>query len=118
MYRLVHPEDSQELPLRMLFHPVGHGVYLKACEADSMRGLVAALLNDPAYEAADPRSRLAERLRIANDIVLLAELDGRRLEISYREGPETIVIASDDPLLSSLKRLGFVSLSAPPGVKR
>jgi hypothetical protein len=57
------------------------------------------------------------RLRIANDIALLAELDGRRLEISDREGPETIVIASDEPLLYSLERLGFVSLFAP-GVKR
>ena len=103
--------------MRMLFHPVGDGVYLKACEADSVRGLVAALLNDPAYEAADPQSRLAERLRIANDIALLAELDGRRLEISDREAPETIVIASDEPLLYSLERLGFVSLSAR-GVER
>ncbi|MDQ6884560.1 MAG: hypothetical protein M3077_10065 [Candidatus Dormibacteraeota bacterium] len=117
MFRLVQPGDPPELPMRMLFHPVGDGVYLKACEADGMRGLVAALLNDPAYEAADPQSRLAERLRIANDIALLAELDGRRLEIRDREGPETIVIASDEPLLYSLERLGFVSLSAP-GAKR
>ena len=117
MYRMVHPGDPHELPMRMLFHPVGEGVYLKACEADSVRGLVAALLDDPAYQAADPQSRLAERLRLANDIALLAELDGRRLEISDREGPETIVIASDEPLLYSLERLGFVSLSAP-GVKR
>jgi hypothetical protein len=112
MFRLVQPGDPPELPMRILFHPVGDGVYLKACEADGVRGLVAALLNDPAYEAADPQSRLVERLRIANDIALLAELDGRRLEISDREGPETIVIASDEPLLYSLERLGFVSLSA------
>jgi len=116
MYRLVHPGDPQELPMRMLFQPVGDGVYLKACEADSVRGLVAALLNDPAYEAADPRSRLAERLRVANDIALLAELDGRRLEISDRDGPETIVIASDEPLLHSLDRLGVVSLA--PGARK
>ena len=110
MYRLVHPGDPQELSMRMLFHPVGEGVYLEACEADSVRGLVAALVNDPAYEAADPQSRLAERLRIANDIALLAELDGRRLEISDREGPNTIVIASDEPFIRSLDRLGFLSL--------
>ena len=116
MYRLVHPEDPQELPMRMLFHPVGEGVYLKACEADSVRGLVAALLDDPAYEAADPQSRLAERLRLANDIALLAELDGRRLEISDRDGPEAIVIASDEPLLRSLDRRGVVSL--PPGARK
>ena len=118
MYRLVHPGDPQELSMRMLFHPVGEGVYLEACEADSVRGLVAALVNDPAYEAADPQSRLAERVRIANDIALLAELDGRRLEISDREGPNTIVIASDEPFIRSLDRLGFLSLEpslAEPG---
>jgi len=118
MYRLIDPVERQELSLRMLFHPLGDGVYLEACEADSVRGLVAALLNDPAYEAAAPHSRLAERLRIANDIALLAELDGRRLEISDREGPNTIVIASDEPFIRSLDRLGFLSLEpalADPG---
>src|SRR5205814_5292761 len=102
MYRMVHPGDPQELLMRMLFHPVGDGVYLKACEADSVRGLVAALLDDPGYESADPQSRLTERLRIANDIALLAELEGRQLQISDRDGPATIVIVSDGPLLHSL----------------
>jgi hypothetical protein len=111
MYRLVHPGDPQELPMRMLFHPVGDGVYLRACEADSVRGLVAALLDDPAYEAAGPQSRLVERLRIANDITLLAELEGRRLLISDREGPDTIVIASDHTFIRSLNQAGFVSLT-------
>jgi hypothetical protein len=109
MYRLVHPEDLQELPLRMLFHPVGHGVYLKACEADSMRGLVAALLDDPGYEAADPASRLVERLRIANDVALLAELDGRHLQISDSDGRDTIVIASDEPFIHSLQNAGLLT---------
>ena len=111
MYRLIAPEDPQELPLRMLFHRIGEGVYLKACEADSPRGLVAALLGDPAYEAAGPQARLADRLRIANDIMLLAKLDGRRLQVLDREQPHTIVIASDESLLRSLDRLGFVSLA-------
>jgi len=39
MYRLIHPGDRQALPMRMLFHPLGEGVYLKACKADSLRGL-------------------------------------------------------------------------------
>lgn len=111
MYRLVHPEDSQELPLRMLYHPVGDGIYLKACEADSMRGLVAALLDDPGYEAVDLASRLAERLRIANDVALLAELDGRHLEISDGDGRETIVIASDEPFIHSLQNAGLLKLA-------
>jgi hypothetical protein len=111
MYRLVHPGDPQELPMRMLFHPVGNGVYLSACEADSMRGLVAAVLDDPGYEAADSASRLAERLRIANDVALLAQLDGRQLEISDRDGPETIVIASDEPFIHSLQNAGLLTLA-------
>lgn len=117
MYRLIHPGDPQELPLRMLFHPVGEGVFNKACEADSFRGLVAALLDDPAYETATQQARLAERLRIANDVALLAQLKGRRLQISDRDGAETIVIASDEPLMESLDRLGFVSLAPGPGRK-
>jgi hypothetical protein len=86
MYRLIHPGDHQELPLRMLFHPVGEGVYLKACEADSVRGLVAALLDDPAYEATAPQFRLVERIR-------------------------TIVIVSDHTFIRSLNQAGFVSLT-------
>jgi hypothetical protein len=79
--------------------------------ADSMRGLVAALLDDSGYEAADPASRLAERLRIANDVALLAELDGRHLDISDGDGPETIVIASDEPFVHSLQNAGLLTLA-------
>ena len=110
MYRLIYPGDRQELPMRMLFHPLGEGVYLRACEADSFRGLVAALLDDPSYEAAGPRSRLTERLRIANDVALLAQVEGRHAQISDRVGPDTIVIASDEPFIRSLDRLGWVAL--------
>jgi hypothetical protein len=110
MYRLIHSGDRQELTLRMLFHPVGEGVYLKACESDSFRGLVAALLDDPAYEAAGPQSRLVERLRIANDVALLAQLEGRRLQVSSREGSDTITIASDESFIRSLDRLTVVAL--------
>lgn len=111
MYRLIHPGDPQELPLRMLFQPLGEGMFLKACEADNYRGLVAALLDDPGYEAVDPQARLVERIRIANDVVLLAELEGRRLRISDREGPDTIVVATDEPFIRSLDGAGFLSLA-------
>lgn len=111
MYRLIRPGDPQELPLRMLFHPLGEGMFLKACEANNYRGLVAALLDDPGYEAVDPQARLVERIRIANDVVLLAELAGRRLRISDREGPDTIVVATDEPFIRSLDEAGFLSLA-------
>jgi len=52
MYRRITPRDRQELPLRMLFQPVGDGSFHRACEADRFRGLVAAILDDPAYDAA------------------------------------------------------------------
>jgi hypothetical protein len=93
MYRLIHPGEQQELPLRMLFHPAGDGVYLEACEADSFRALIAALLDDAGYEAADRQARLVDRLRIANDIALLAQL-----------------VRSDEALIRSLEQVGFVSL--------
>jgi len=110
MFRLIHPGSSQELGLRMLFQPGGEGVYLRACEADSFRALVAALLDDPSYETADAESRLLDRLRLAEDIVLLATLENRRLRVSDRGGPNTINVGSDEPFVRSLHQLGIVSL--------
>ena len=118
MYRLIHQGDRQELSLRMLFHPVGEGVYLEACEADSFRGLVAALLDDAGYETATAKSRLAERLRLADDLRLLEGLENRRIRVSDRDEGNAINISSDEPFIRSLDRLGFLSLDpslAQPG---
>ncbi len=112
MYRLIHPDDRQELPLRMLFHPVGEDAYLRACEADSFRALVAALLDDPSYEQATVEARLLARLRLADDSRLLAALSGQALAVGDRDGPGVINLASDQPFILSLDRAGFVSL--PP----
>jgi len=116
MYRLVHPGDPRELPLRMLFHPVGDGVYLKACEADSVRGLVAALLDDPGYESADVRLRLLHRIRLANDVALLSAIQDRQLRISNADEPNTVNVHSDLSFIRSLDRLGILSLGpeTPP----
>ncbi|MGI0130264.1 MAG: hypothetical protein ACREEC_08975, partial [Thermoplasmata archaeon] len=100
----------QELSLRMLFQPTGEGLFHRACEADSFRGLVAAILDDPAYEATDVETRLVARLRLAHDLQLLAELDGGRIEIGDRAGRDTINVASDEPFIRSLDRVGYVSL--------
>jgi hypothetical protein len=110
MYRLIHPASERELPLRMLFQPAGDGTFLRACEADRWRGLVAAMLDEPAYETASAEDRLVERLRLADDIVLLAAIDDRTLRVADHDGPETVNISSDEPLLRSLDALGFVSL--------
>lgn len=114
MYRHIRPDMPSELALRMLFQPLGDGLFHRACEADSFRGLVAALLDEPDYELADVETRLVARLRIADDVRLLAEVDGRQLTVADRDGPETINIASDEPLIRSLHRLGFLSLE--PGL--
>ena len=82
----------------------------RACEADKFRGLVAAILEDPDYETADAETRLVHRLRIADDVKLITEADGRRLQVADHEAAETISIASDEPFIRSLDRLGFVSL--------
>jgi hypothetical protein len=110
MYRLVTPEMPQQLPLRMLFQPIGAGVFFRACEADSFRGLVAALIGDPDYESAAAEDRLLERLRVAHDAVFLAKLEGRQLEIGDHDVANTINVASDEPLLRSLHRVGIVAL--------
>jgi hypothetical protein len=99
----------------MLFQPMGDGSFYRACEADSFRGLVAAILDDPAYERAAVEERLLARLRLADDVRLLAELDGRHLEVADGDGHDTINVASDEPLIQSLDRLGFISL--PPALR-
>ena len=69
MFRLIHPADRQELPLRMLFHPAEDGIFFRACEADSFRGLVAALLDDAGGQKNSSRARGAD--------ILTASLDDR-----------------------------------------
>ena len=110
VYRHVNPTDRQELPLRMLFQPAGGGTFYRACEADSFRGLVAAIVGDPGYEAADTETRLVHRLRMAHDLALLAAVDGRPLTVGQADEPATINVASDEPFIRSLDRLSFVSL--------
>ncbi len=110
MYRLVHPADRQELPLRMLFHPVGDGAFLRAVEADGFRGLVAALVDDAGSETANAETRLRQRLRLADDVRLLMQLQDRQIRVSDRDEVNTINVSSDEPFLRSLDRLGIVSL--------
>jgi len=111
MYRRINPTSRQQLPLRMLFQPLGNGTFLKACEADSFRGLVAAMLDDPAYESGDVEARLVNRLRLADELVLLARIENEpSLLIGDRDADLTINVASDERLIRSLDRLGLVSL--------
>ena len=110
MYRRINPTSRQQLPMRMLFQPVGNGTFHRACEADSFRGLVAAMLDHPAYEGGDVETRLVNRLRVADDIRLLAAVDGQDLKVADHDGPNAINVASDEPFIRSLDRLGFVSL--------
>ena len=111
MYRRINPTSRQQLRLRMLFQPLGNGTFLKACEADSFRGLVAAMLDDPAYESGDVETRLLNRLRLADELVLLARIDNQpSVLIGDKDADQTIYVASDEPLIRSLDRLGLVSL--------
>ncbi len=112
MYRFIHPDTTPEMRLRMLFQPAGSGLFHGACEADSHRGLVAALLDDPGYETATLQKRLEERIRMAGDLVLVAEVDGRTLDVSDRDGPASIHVPTDADFLRSRARIGLVSM--PP----
>jgi hypothetical protein len=111
MYRRINPTSRQQLPMRMLFQPLGNGTFLRACEADGFRGLVAALLDDPAYESGDVETRLLNRLRLADELVLLARIENEpSLLIGDRDADLTINVASDERFIRSLDRLGQVSL--------
>jgi hypothetical protein len=112
MYRRITPEDEQQLPLRMLFQPTGTGLFHRAAEADTFGGLIAAILDDPEYEQGDVEARLLQRLRLADDVVLLAEVANESApEVSDRDGERTINVSSDERFIRSLDRLGFLSLA-------
>ena len=111
MYRRINPTSRQELPMRMLFQPLGNGTYHRACEADSFRGLVAAMLDDPSYETGDVESRLVNRLRLADELVLLARIESDpSVLIGDKDADHTINVASDERFIRSLDKLGVVSL--------
>lgn len=50
------------------------------------------------------------RLRFADDIVLIAQVNGRTLSIANLDQAEAINVATDESFIRSLDRLGFVSL--------
>ncbi|HEY8884770.1 MAG TPA: hypothetical protein VIO35_05605 [Chloroflexota bacterium] len=104
----------------MLFQPAGSGTFYRACEADTHRALVAALLDDPEYETAPLEARLRSRIRLAKDLVLLGRVEGHELTLSDREETASINVHTDEEFISSLHRLGLVSLASglaerPPG---
>ncbi len=95
----------------MLFQPLGNGTFLRACEADSFHGLVAAILDDPEYESGDVETRLVNRLRLADELVLLAQIANETsLLIGDIDADLTINVASDERFIRSLDRLGLLSL--------
>ena len=111
MYRRIKPTSRQELPMRMLFQPLGNGTFHRACEADSFRGLVAAMLDDPFYETGDVETRLLNRLRLADEFVLLNRIESdANVLIGDKDADQTINVASDERFIRSLDRLGLVSL--------
>jgi len=111
MYRRINPASRPELPMRMLFQPLGNGTFHRACEADGFRGLVAAILDDPAYESGDVETRLVNRLQLADELVLLAQVANEpSLIVGDRDADLTINVASDERFIRSLDRLGLVSL--------
>ena len=112
LYRRINPTSPQELPLRMLFQPVGEGLFYRACEADTFRGMVAAMLDEPDYEISDAETRLVSRLRLADDIALIAQVEGRNVTVRDSDQPEAINVASDELFIRSLDRMGFVSLDS------
>jgi hypothetical protein len=102
--------------MRMLFQPLGDGTFHRACEADSFRGLVAAMLDDPTYESGDVETRLVNRLRLADELVLLARIENQPgLLIGDKDADQTINVASDERFIRSLDRLSLASLE--PGLR-
>jgi len=111
VYRELSPETLREFPFAMLLDPAEDGSFRRACEADSWRGLVAAVLRDPSYEEQDARERLIRRLRLAEDARFLGELIGRPgLRVGIGASDDMLDISTDRSILESLDRYGIASL--------
>jgi hypothetical protein len=95
----------------MLYQPTGQGLFHRACEADSYTALVAALLDDPGYEASSLDNRLQQRVRMADDLVLLGQLQGRKLHMSDRDERDSINVHTDEEFVRSLEQQNYLSLS-------
>jgi len=111
MYRELGPDTPRELRLAMLCDPIGDGNFRRACESDSWRGLVGALLGDPTYPDTAPKERMFRRLRLAQDASFLGELVGTPgLRVGFADADGTLDMSSDETLIRSLDRHGLVSL--------
>jgi hypothetical protein len=110
MFRNIQPGSTPELELRMLFQPAGGELFHRAAEADSYRGLVAALVKDSAYETGTPLDRLTRRLQIAHEVALLGGIDDRPITVADRDDEDVINVSSDQSLISSLERVGYLSI--------
>ncbi len=111
MFRYLFTKSPRELSMGMLLDPVGDGSFRRAAEADNWKGLVAAVLGDPAYETDAPPDRLVKRLHLAHNAQLLVGLehDGK-LQVADRDAPATLNVSSDETLIRGLDRNGVVSL--------
>jgi len=117
VYRELTTDTPRQLAFGILLDPVGDGTFRRACEAATWRGLVAALLGDPSYEAQPARERIFQRLRLTEDARFLGELVGQpNLRDGASESGRTIDMSSDESLIRSLDQLGLVSLE--PGLRR
>ncbi|HKB32685.1 MAG TPA: hypothetical protein VKF16_02360 [Candidatus Dormibacteraeota bacterium] len=69
------------------------------------------MLDDAVYEGGDVETRLLNRLRLADELVLVARIENQSgILIGDRDADQTINIASDERFIRSLDRLGLVSL--------
>ena len=117
MHRELSPDTPRQLAFGILLDPVGDGTFRRACEADSWRGLVAAVLGDPRYEVQPSHERVFQRLRLAEDARFLGALVGQpSLPGGAGKSGGTIDMSTDESLIRSLDQLGLVSLE--PEVRR
>lgn len=117
-YRFITPTDESTAIWRMLCRPADEELYEQAVESDSLPGLVAALMDEPLYEEMpSEEERLMCRMELAHSISLVYELNGQPLAIVRTDEEGAINVETDEQLLLSLEKIGYISLDPGPSLE-
>ncbi len=116
-YSTLEHNDTPPFPFVMLHGMAPGGIYTRITSASSHSALVAALLDDPAYEFHDGPETMKQRMRLAYACAAQAALIGLPLIISDVPGLNVIDFRTDTSLVTSLIQARLIELREDTSLK-